>query len=113
MLMMVVLTLVLRAQTTQQSGIADTASADTLEQAVQNTQGQSEMAPPGTTQPSAADAVRSARESSEVSWTGRLISLLGMFVMLGIGYLFSVNRKAVQWNVVAWGTALQLIFALI
>jgi concentrative nucleoside transporter, CNT family len=113
MLMLVVLTLVVRGQSTQESGIADTASTDTLQQAVQNTQGQSQMAPPGTQQPSAADAVRSARESSEVTWTGRLISLLGMFVMLGIGYLFSVNRKAVQWNVVAWGTALQLIFALI
>ena len=33
MLMMVVLTLVVRAQTTQESGIADTASTDTLQRA--------------------------------------------------------------------------------
>jgi concentrative nucleoside transporter, CNT family len=112
-LMMLVLTLVVRAQTTQNSGIADTASADTLQRAAQGAQGQSQMAPPQGSQPSAADAVRNARETSEVSWGGRLISLLGMFVMLGIGWLLSVNRKAVQWNVVAWGTALQLIFALI
>jgi CNT family concentrative nucleoside transporter len=71
------------------------------------------MAPPQSQPPTAAEAVRAARESSEVSWTGRLISLLGMFVMLGIGWLLSVNRKAVQWNVVIWGTLLQLTFALI
>ena len=112
-LMMLVLSLVVWAQTTERSGIQDTAAADTLERAVQNTQGQSQMEPAGTQQPTAAQAVQAAREASEVSWTGRLISLLGMFVMLGIAWLLSVNRKAVQWNVVAWGTALQLIFAII
>lgn len=113
MIMMVVLTLVVRAQTTQNSGIADTASTDTLQRAAEGAQGQSEMAPPQTAQPTAADAVRNAREASEVDWTGRLISALGMFVMLGIAWLLSVNRRAIPWNVVLWGIGLQLIFALI
>lgn len=113
MLMMIVLTIVVRAQTTQNSGIADTAAADTLQRAAQGAQGQSEMAPPQTNQPTAADALRTARETSQVSWTGRLISFLGMFVMLAIAWLLSTNRKAVQWNVVIWGTALQFVFALI
>jgi CNT family concentrative nucleoside transporter len=112
-IMMLVLTLVVRAQTAQTSGVQDTAAADTLERAAQSAQGQSGMAPPQTTQPTAAEAVQAAREASQVSWGGRLVSLLGMFVMLGIGWLLSVNRKAVQWNVVIWGTVLQLIFALI
>lgn len=113
MVMMVALAIVVRAQTAQTSGVQDTAAADTLERAAQGAQGQSQMAPPQSSQPTAANAVRAARESSQVSWTGRLISLLGMFVMLGIGWLLSVNRKAVQWNVVLWGTTLQLAFALI
>lgn len=43
----------------------------------------------------------------------RGISLLGLFVFVGISYLFSVNRKAVRWHPVLWGIALQLIFAVL
>jgi CNT family concentrative nucleoside transporter len=42
-----------------------------------------------------------------------LISLLGLGFFVGISYLFSVNRKAVRWQPVLWGIALQLILALI
>ena len=113
MVMMVVLTLVVRAQSTQSSGVGDTTAADTLESAARAVQGESAITPPQTTQPTAAEAVRAANESSEVSWTGRLVSFLGIFVMLGIAWLLSVNRRAVQWNVVAWGVGLQFVFALI
>jgi len=41
----------------------------------------------------------------------RVISLLGIIVFLGLGYLFSLNRKAVQWRTVLWGMALQFILA--
>lgn len=37
---------------------------------------------------------------------------LGMAVLIGIGYLFSRNRKAIQWKYVGLGLLLQLILAL-
>jgi CNT family concentrative nucleoside transporter len=42
----------------------------------------------------------------------RLVSVLGMFVLLGIGWLLSTDRRAIPWRVVLWGIGLQLIFAL-
>src|SRR5690606_27186885 len=45
--------------------------------------------------------------------TARLRSLLGIFVVLGLAFLFSVNRKAVRLKLVLWGLGLQLAFALI
>ncbi|HAX80493.1 MAG TPA: NupC/NupG family nucleoside CNT transporter, partial [Cyanobacteria bacterium UBA11372] len=43
----------------------------------------------------------------------RLISVLGLLSFIGIAYGFSVNRKAVRWQPVVWGVALQIIFALL
>lgn len=43
----------------------------------------------------------------------RLISLLGLFVFVGVAYACSTKRQAVRWRTVLWGVALQLIFALI
>jgi CNT family concentrative nucleoside transporter len=43
----------------------------------------------------------------------RLIGLLGIIVILGVGVLASRNRRAIRWRVVAWGLALQVAFALI
>ncbi|MBW4549259.1 MAG: hypothetical protein KME25_33360 [Symplocastrum torsivum CPER-KK1] len=43
----------------------------------------------------------------------RLISALGLVVFIGLAYAFSVNRRAVRWQPVLWGIALQLIFALL
>jgi CNT family concentrative nucleoside transporter len=42
----------------------------------------------------------------------RLLSLVGLVVILGIAYLFSTDRKAIRGKTVAWGLALQLLFAL-
>ncbi|HEX4560860.1 MAG TPA: NupC/NupG family nucleoside CNT transporter [Gemmatimonadales bacterium] len=41
----------------------------------------------------------------------RLTGLIGMAVILGIGILFSRNRKAISWRVVGWGLGLQFAFA--
>ncbi|HEX4632221.1 MAG TPA: Na+ dependent nucleoside transporter N-terminal domain-containing protein, partial [Gemmatimonadales bacterium] len=41
----------------------------------------------------------------------RLTGLIGMVVILGIGILFSRNRKAISWRVVGWGLGLQFAFA--
>ena len=43
----------------------------------------------------------------------RLISLLGLFVFVGISYLASNNRKSIPWNTVLWGIALQLILGVL
>jgi concentrative nucleoside transporter, CNT family len=42
----------------------------------------------------------------------RLLSLLGLFVFVGIAYAFSTDRKAVQPRTVFWGVALQFVLAL-
>ncbi|KXK39541.1 MAG: Na+ dependent nucleoside transporter [Saprospiraceae bacterium] len=44
--------------------------------------------------------------------TSLLRGLLGMAVLIGIGYFFSSNRKAINWRTVGLGLLLQLILAL-
>ena len=39
--------------------------------------------------------------------------LIGAAVILGIGYAFSNNRRAINWETVGWGLGLQLLFAFI
>ena len=39
--------------------------------------------------------------------------LFGAVVILGIGYAFSTNRRAINWTTVAWGLGLQIVFAFI
>lgn len=39
--------------------------------------------------------------------------LIGAAVILGIGYAFSTDRKAINWQTVAWGLGLQIVFAFI
>jgi len=42
----------------------------------------------------------------------RLIGFLGIAAILGIAYLMSNNRKAINYRVVYWGLSLQIAFAL-
>src|SRR2546428_8395098 len=42
----------------------------------------------------------------------RLLSLVGLVVILAIAYLFSTERKAIRGKTVVWGLVLQLVFAL-
>ena len=37
--------------------------------------------------------------------------VLGMAVLVGIAYIFSSNRKAINWPLVGKGLLMQLIFA--
>ena len=39
--------------------------------------------------------------------------IFGALVILGIGYGFSTNRRAINWTTVAWGVSLQVVFAVI
>ena len=43
----------------------------------------------------------------------RAISILGIAVILAVCFALSTNRKAIKWKTVAWGIALQFIFALL
>ncbi len=43
----------------------------------------------------------------------RFIGILGIIVLLGLGYLLSTNRKAIQPRIIFWGLSLQLLFATI
>jgi CNT family concentrative nucleoside transporter len=43
----------------------------------------------------------------------RLRGILGMIVILGIGFALSHNRKAIRWQTIAWGLGLQVLFAII
>lgn len=43
----------------------------------------------------------------------RLISLLGLALMVGLAWVCSEHRRAVKWRVVIWGTALQFIFGVV
>lgn len=40
-----------------------------------------------------------------------LVSFLGIFVLAFVAWLFSSDRKVVNWRVVSWGIGLQLFFA--
>lgn len=45
--------------------------------------------------------------------THHLISALGFFVFAGLAWLFSNNRRKVNWRTVAWGLGLQLLIGLL
>lgn len=42
-----------------------------------------------------------------------LRGLLGVLAMLGLATLFSTNRRAIPWRVVAIGTVMQIVIALV
>src|SRR5947209_5870350 len=42
---------------------------------------------------------------------GVLQPIFGAFVILGIAFAFSNNRRAIRWSTVAWGLGLQIAFA--
>ncbi len=42
----------------------------------------------------------------------RFVGLLGIALIIGVGVLFSRDRRAIRWSVIAWGLGLQLTFAL-
>lgn len=43
----------------------------------------------------------------------RLISLLGVAVLIGVAFVLSTNRQAIDWELVAWGVGLQILFGLL
>ncbi|MFC1569013.1 NupC/NupG family nucleoside CNT transporter [bacterium] len=43
--------------------------------------------------------------------TYNLISFAGIFILLFIAWLFSANKKKMNWHLIGWGVGLQLLFA--
>ena len=43
----------------------------------------------------------------------QLVSAFGVVAMVGIAWIFSKNRKAINWRTIGWATALQIIFAVL
>lgn len=43
----------------------------------------------------------------------QLVSFLGIFVMFGIAFLFSIDKKAIKWPPIIFGFILQIVFALL
>ena len=41
-----------------------------------------------------------------------LVSFAGIFVLLAFAWLFSSDRRNMNWRVIGWGIGLQMIFAL-
>lgn len=67
----------------------------------------SQQGPPTT----AGDVAARARRDTRGTPVQKAISLLGLVVFTLIALALSVNRRAVDWKLVAWGLALQFIFA--
>ncbi len=42
----------------------------------------------------------------------RLVPVLGILTVLGVAFLFSRNRRAINWHTVGWGLGLQFLIAL-
>jgi len=49
----------------------------------------------------------------ETTLGDRLVSFAGIWVMVALAWLMSVDRKAIRWRPVAWGIGLQLAFGLV
>jgi CNT family concentrative nucleoside transporter len=62
-----------------------------------------------------AEQGRSVRSTEEIDtpFHQRLVSVLGMIVLLFIAWLLSVNRALIPWRLVFWGIGLQIVFALL
>lgn len=52
-------------------------------------------------------------ESAGFNWISLLRGILGLVTVVGIAYLFSNNRKHIDWKLVVSGLILQLIFVLL
>jgi CNT family concentrative nucleoside transporter len=43
----------------------------------------------------------------------QLVSVFGIGVLIGIAWLFSKDRSAINWRIVKWGLGLQFFFAIL
>jgi concentrative nucleoside transporter, CNT family len=59
-----------------------------------------------------AESLAQAREGLATPLAGRLVGVVGMAAILGLGVLISYNRRRIPWRLVGMGLALQLAFGL-
>ncbi|HEY7479487.1 MAG TPA: NupC/NupG family nucleoside CNT transporter [Gemmatimonadales bacterium] len=62
--------------------------------------------------PSDSAGVTTSRQSSGTSLAERLTGVLGLAAIIGIGVAFSRDRRRIRWQVIGWGLALQVAFAI-
>ncbi|HEX6693680.1 MAG TPA: nucleoside transporter C-terminal domain-containing protein [Longimicrobiales bacterium] len=67
----------------------------------------------GQPEQTAASALRDARLNVNSTLMDRFISLVGVFLLLLIGWSLSTDRRAIPWRVLLWGVGLQFIFAIL
>ncbi len=48
---------------------------------------------------------------ASTDWVGKIVSFLGIFILIGLAYLMSHQKKAISWRLVGIGVGLQLFFA--
>ncbi len=87
---------------TPQSGIADSPST---------TAGRGGETAPAPTAGELAGEAR--RQAAGGTLAERAVSLLGLVVFTMLAFALSVNRRGVDWRLVAWGLILQFVFALV
>lgn len=61
----------------------------------------------------AGEVARQARQETRGTPVQKAISLLGLIVFTALAWLLSVNKKRVDWRLVAWGLVLQFVFAML
>ena len=61
---------------------------------------------------SAAPVVPPAPPQPVVPLTARFTGVIGMVLIILVGYALSSDRRAIRWKVVGWGVGLQLTFAI-
>lgn len=54
-------------------------------------------------------AQKRAEDSS--NWLGRLLSIFGIFFLIGVAWLMSDNKNKIKWKLVGVGVGLQFVFA--
>jgi CNT family concentrative nucleoside transporter len=52
-------------------------------------------------------------EAITTEWGLRVLSGVGFFVLLGIAWLCSSARRAIDWRAIAWGVGFQFALALL
>ena len=96
------------AQESTTDQVNDTLIVETTEATIVNSEVIANALPIQDTAASISEIIPSQGFSIDSLWRG----ILGMIVLLFVAYLFSSNRKAINWKTVGIGTASQLLIAI-
>jgi CNT family concentrative nucleoside transporter len=94
------------------SSFADTQSEEAVREEGVVQQNATQYLPEQPEEQGVAATLAAKRSEAKSDWSSRGISILGVFALLGIAYLLSVNRRAIKWRIVMVGLSLQLGFAM-